>query len=805
MAALLAPGSRRAFAFRLLKALLIATIAAFAIAAAYLSVVIFERQAAIGKLSRYDVAWSASQGVNEYLRLYQRVATLAASPSEKLKADTQLRFQILKSRLGGFSTGQFEEFVAEAPERKATVAQLSAFVQEMDRIIPQIDQPGQAQSILASMRALEAELIGLASEANQYSAVQAAKVDDELLRLHSGFSAVAIGFFLCSLAFIALLRWHNRLLTQTSDALNAANEDLRRTSDDLETANAAVLGANHALATQNGLFDAALSNMSQGLCMFDADQRLIVSNSKFATMYGLPGGSLAPGTTPQQIMQASIDAATSTQQGAELAYHSQQQLIEKGQHGVLLQKLVDGRIVSILHQPMDSGGWVATYEDITERHLSEERIAHMARHDPLTGLPNRLMLRERLEQELAHGRRHHQDTAVLCLDLDNFKNVNDTLGHPVGDALLREVANRVSGMVREYDVVARLGGDEFIVIQPEVRREDVAHVAQRLIDALEEPYHLDAHHVVIGASIGIALASDCDGVADDMVKNADLALYRAKSDGRGSYQFYAPEMDDRLQRRRMLELDLRGADFDKEFELVFQPIVNLQSKQVAVVEALLRWPGCQRGQIRPDEFIPIAESTGLIVQLGAWVLEKACREAVKLPGNVSVAVNLSPGQFRRGNIVDTVANVLSLTGLAPERLELEITESLLLGDNKETLLALNRLHALGVKISLDDFGTGYSSLSYLRNFPVDKVKIDRSFIAEIAGNRDHCAIVSAIVNLSHALEMTTVAEGVETEEQLLIVRATGCDAVQGHFFSPPMSVAQLRRYLEDQRAKLTLA
>jgi diguanylate cyclase (GGDEF)-like protein len=804
MAALLAPGSRRAFAFHLLKALLIGTIAAFAIAAAYLSVVIFERQASIGKLSRYDVAWSASQGVNEYLRLHQRVALLAASPNEQVKADTQLRFEILKSRLGGFTTGQFEAFVDEAPERKAIVAQLSAFVQNMDRVIAKIDEPGHAQSILTSMAALEAELIGLASEANQYSAVQAAKVDDELLRLHSSFSAVAIGFFLCSLAFIALLRWHNRLLTQTSDALNAANEDLRRTSDDLETANAAVLGANHALATQNGLFDAALSNMSQGLCMFDADQRLIVSNSTFAAMYGLAEGSLAPGTTPQQIMAASIEATTSTRQGAELAYTAQQQLIDQGQPGVLMQKLVDGRIVSICHQPMDAGGWVATYEDITERHLSEERIAHMARHDPLTGLPNRLMLRERLEQELAHGRRYQQDTAVLCLDLDNFKNVNDTLGHPVGDALLREVANRISIMVREYDVVARLGGDEFLIVQPAVGREEAARVAHRLIEALEEPYQLESHHIVIGASIGIALASDCNGVADDLVKNADLALYRAKGDGRGSYQFYAPEMDDRLQRRRMLELDLRAADFDIEFELAFQPIVDLQSKQVTAVEALLRWPGCQRGQITPDEFIPIAESTGLIVQLGAWVLEKACQEAVRLPGSINVAVNLSPGQFRRGNIVDTVANVLSRTGLPAERLELEITESLLLGDNKETLLALNRLHAHGVKISLDDFGTGYSSLSYLRNFPVDKVKIDRSFIAEIAGNRDHWAIVSAIVNLSHALEMTTVAEGVETEEQLLIVRATGCDAVQGYFFSAPMSAARLRRYLEDQRARLTL-
>lgn len=804
MGPLLAPGSRRAFAFHLLKTLLIGTIAAFAIAAIYLSFVIFERQASIGKISRYDVAWSASQGMNEYLRLYQRVTAIAASPNEPLVADAQLRFDILKGRLDLFTSGQFQAFVSEASEREDTVKRLSELIKQLDGPMGRVGEPVVAQSILRLMAPLEADLIGLASQANHYSAAQMANVDNELLRLHSTFSAVAVGFFLCSLAFIGLLRWHNRLLTQTYDTLNGVNADLRRTSDDLEAANAAVLQANHALVTQNGLFDAALSNMSQGLCMFDADQRLIVSNSKFAAMYGLSSDNLAPGTTPEQIKWSSIRAGTSMQPNAELLYWKQQQLIDQGKPGILLQKLSDDRIVSVCHQPMDAGGWVATYEDITERHQAEARIAHMARHDPLTGLPNRLLLRERLEHMLTEGLTHQQDTAVLCLDLDNFKNVNDTLGHPVGDALLREVAARILGLVREYDVVARLGGDEFIVVQPAVSGDEAGRVAERLIEALEEPYQLDGHLVVIGASIGIALASETTD-PDDLVKNADLALYRAKSDGRGTYQFYQPEMDDRLQRRRMIELDLRAADFDKEFELAFQPIVSLQSKEVTTVEALLRWPGCQRGPISPDEFIPIAESTGLIVQLGAWVLENACREAMRLPGNINVAVNLSPSQFRRGNIVDTVSGVLSMTGLPAERLELEITESLLLDDSKESLLALNRLHALGVIISLDDFGTGYSSLSYLRNFPVDKVKIDRSFIAEIVGNRDHMAIVSAIVNLAHALDITTVAEGVETEEQLLIIRATGCDAVQGHFFSPPRPITQLQQYLQRQPHQLTLA
>ncbi|WP_246765474.1 bifunctional diguanylate cyclase/phosphodiesterase [Aminobacter sp. SR38] len=805
MGPLLALGARRVFAFHLLKTLLITTIAAFAIAAAYLSFVIFERQASIGQLSRYDVAWNASQGMNEYLRLYQRVTALVVSPNEPLATEAQLRFDILKGRLGLYTSGQFQQFVTETAKREAIVRRLSELIRLLDEMMGRIGEPETARSVLQLMAPLEADLIGLASEANQYSATQMAKVDTELLQLHSTFSAVAVGFFVCSLAFIGLLGWHNRLLTHTYDALNTVYADLRRTSHDLETANAAVLEANHALATQNGLFDAALSNMSHGLCMFDADQRLIVSNGKFAAMYGIPPDSLAPGMTPEQITRGSVQAGTLTQQSAELVYWKQQQLIDQRKPGSLLQKLADGRIVSICHQPMETGGWVATYEDITERHQSEERIAYMARHDPLTGLPNRLLLRERLEQILAQGHSHQQNTAVLCLDLDNFKNVNDTLGHPVGDALLREVAVRISGVVRDYDVVARLGGDEFLVVQPAVESDEAGRVAQRLVAALEEPYQLDGHLVVIGASIGIALASETNCDPDDLVKNADLALYRAKSDGRGTYAFYEPEMDDRLQRRRLLELDLRAADFDKEFEVTFQPIVNLQSREVTTVEALLRWPGYQRGQISPAEFIPIAESTGVIVQLGAWVLENACREAMSLPGDINVAVNLSPSQFRRGNIVETVSNVLSITGLAANRLELEITESLLLDDSRETLLTLNRLRSLGVTISLDDFGTGYSSLSYLRNFPVDKVKIDRSFIAEIVGNPDHMAIVSAIVNLAHALEITAIAEGVETEDQLLLVRATGCDAVQGYFFSPPRPAAQLRKYLQQQHGEFTLA
>jgi diguanylate cyclase (GGDEF)-like protein len=402
--------------------------------------------------------------------------------------------------------------------------------------------------------------------------------------------------------------------------------------------------------------------------------------------------------------------------------------------------------------------------------------------------------------ELAQHREGERIAAVFCLDLDNFKSVNDTLGHPIGDLLLREVATRISNLVRRNDTVARLGGDEFVILQVDVAQsEDVDGLAQRIIDDLSEPYHLDGHQVVIGVSVGISTTTGNFDHPDTLLKNADLALYRAKSDGRGTYRFFEQEMDARVQRRRTIELDLRAADFDEEFEVMFQPIVNLHTNQITTLEALLRWPGCRHGPVGTEEIIGIAENTGLIVALGKWMLEKACKEAMCLPDKLRFAVNLSPMQFKRGNVVDMVSKVLATTGFPSSRLELEITESLLLEDSVRSSLALRELRALGARISLDDFGTGYSSLSYLRKFTVDKIKIDRSFVDEISKNPDHMAIVNAIVSLAHALGMTTTAEGVETEEQLNIIRSTGCDEAQGYLLSPPKSGAEINQWLNDHR------
>jgi diguanylate cyclase (GGDEF)-like protein len=798
MAAPVASPFRPLVAFRSLKVILIAAISVLAVAAVYLSVLIFERQKMLAEVSRYNVAWSASQGVNEFLRLRQRISDLAAGKGSK--EEVQLRFDILVNRLNLFESGEFRPFVLENAQRQATVEELSKFLRRGEPLINDVERPSVAQALLAAMTSLEADLIGLAAEANTDGGEQVALDQQQLLQLHWTFSAVAWGLVLCTFVVIVLLMWQNRLLTRTHERLHTLNEELRSKSEDLASANSAAHKANDELITQNRLFDTALHNMSQGLCMFDANRRLIVSNRKLATMYGLPPGSLAPGITIDEIKQLTINVGTSSPDIANKVHSQQLSLILRKKRGSLLQELSDGRVISILHQPMEDHGWVATYEDITDRHHAEAQVAHMARHDALTDLPNRTVLRDRMLSELAQVRKREGIAAVFCLDLDNFKNVNDTLGHPVGDLLLREVAMRISKLVRRNDTVARLGGDEFVILQVDVvRSEDVERLAQRIIDVVSEPYHLDGHQVVIGVSVGISTTTrNVEDHPDTLLKHADMALYRAKSDGRGTYRFFEQEMDGRAQRRRTIELDLRAADFDEEFEVMFQPIVNLHTNQITTLEALLRWPGCRHGPVETEEIIEIAENTGLIVPLGTWVLEKACKEAMFLPDKLNFAVNLSPMQFKRGNVVDMVSKVLAATGFPANRLELEITESLLLEDSVRSSFALRELRALGARISLDDFGTGYSSLSYLRKFTVDKIKIDRSFVEEISNNRDHMAIVNAIVSLSHALGMTTTAEGVETEEQLNVIRSIGCDEAQGYLLTPPKTRAEINQWLDDR-------
>jgi len=391
---------------------------------------------------------------------------------------------------------------------------------------------------------------------------------------------------------------------------------------------------------------------------------------------------------------------------------------------------------------------------------------------------------------------------VLCLDLDHFKDVNDTLGHPVGDELLKSVTERIMQCVREADLVARLGGDEFAIVHVAATSETsaLAQLASRLVDVLAAPYLLEGHQVVVGVSIGVSVAPADSEDPDQLLKNADMAMYRAKGDGRGTYRFFEPGMDARAQARRIMELELRTAVRAQEFDIHYQPIRDLRADRITGVEALVRWNHPLRGIIAPAEFIPLAEATGLIVPIGDWVLRRACADASRWPENLSIAVNLSPVQFRNRNLIAAVKQALADSGLAPERLELEITESVLLQDGGATLDKLHTLRKLGVRISMDDFGTGYSSLSYLRSFPFDKIKIDRSFIHELATREDSMAIVRAVTGLGKSLGIATTAEGVETTEQLEILRNEGCTEVQGYLFSPPIPLLQIERLLTAEQA-----
>jgi diguanylate cyclase (GGDEF)-like protein len=447
---------------------------------------------------------------------------------------------------------------------------------------------------------------------------------------------------------------------------------------------------------------------------------------------------------------------------------------------------------------MSGGGWVSTHEDITERRQAEAKISHMALHDALTNLPNRLLFRQEIENRLAHLGRERK-FAVLCLDLDQFKNVNDTLGHPFGDKLLCQVAERLRGCLRHGDIVARLGGDEFAILQDSLSQPgDTTSLLERIIEVGGAPFDLDGHQVVIGVSIGVAVAPADAADPDQLLKNADMALYRAKVEGRGIYRFFEPEMDARMQARRALELDLRKAIVKGEFELYYQPLVDLASEQISGFEALIRWNHPRHGLMLPADFIPLAEETALIVPIGEWVLRQACAEAAKWPSAVRVAVNLSSVQIRSRGLSQTVSNALACSGLASDRLQLEITESVLLLDSESTLDTLHELRALGVRISMDDFGTGYSSLSYLRSFPFDKIKIDRSFVHGLSSNKESRAIIRAVVGLGSSLGMSTTAEGVETQEELDHMRREGCTEAQGYFFSKPRPAKDVYTMLAKQ-------
>ena len=542
------------------------------------------------------------------------------------------------------------------------------------------------------------------------------------------------------------------------------------------------------LHATNVLLDAALANMSQGLCLYDHQDRLQVVNPRFCEIFEIPYEQVRPGMHFSDVLALSIAVGNHGEQTvSDLLVECE----SRGSAEGYFQNLGGGRVVSISHRSTSEGGWLATYEDVTEKRRAESKIAYLARHDYLTGLPNRSVLSERIEQALAQARRG-AGFAILCLDLDDFKQVNDTFGHPVGDALLKAVADRLRECLREMDTVVRLGGDEFAIIQPGTTRpEDAAKLARRVVECLCAPYEFDGRRVVIGCSIGISMAPGDGTDPEKLLKNADVALYRAKTDGRGTWRLFELEMDASLQARQALELDLRAAMANDEFELFYQMLYDLRTDRISGFEALLRWHHPTRGLVSPAEFIPVAEEIGLIIPIGEWVIRCACAQAASWPEDLKLSVNVSAVQFRSPELIDLVANALASSTFPPDRLELEITESVLLANTAETIAKLHKLRALGLSIALDDFGTGYSSLSYLRSFPFEKLKIDKSFVHDLTATEGSKLIVRAMISLGKSLDMRTTAEGIETIEQLNQIRTEGCDEAQGFFISPPAPVTEL--------------
>jgi diguanylate cyclase (GGDEF)-like protein len=515
----------------------------------------------------------------------------------------------------------------------------------------------------------------------------------------------------------------------------------------------------------------------------------------------LPEGLAQRGINARDIVAACVSAGSISAGSGERIVAD----IESSQAKEIITADPDtqrNRSLSWTVQPMADGGAVVLLEDITDRRSAEAKITHLARYDDLTALPNRVHFRDEIERLLAISHDAERLSALLFVDLDQFKQVNDTLGHPCGDQLLCAVANRLREMLRPEDFVARFGGDEFVVFQENISSpEDAAALARRIVERLSERYRIDNHLVEIGASVGIALTSPEGVSADTLLKNADMALYRAKADGRGTFCFFRDEMAATVEARRILELDLRKALANEEFELFYQPLVNLKSGKITTCEALLRWNHPVRGTVSPVDIIPVAEDMGLIVDLGRWILRRACMECMKWPEGVNVAVNFSPQQFHQRDVLSEIRYALEVSGLPAHRLEIEITESSLLRNTQLTHDILSQLHAIGVRISLDDFGTGYSSLSYLHNFPMQKVKIDRSFLEGIDADRP-LTLLRGVARLSADLGMAVVVEGIETNDQLELISADGTVTEgQGYLFSRPVPAVRIRQLLNASHGR----
>jgi diguanylate cyclase (GGDEF)-like protein/PAS domain S-box-containing protein len=745
---------------RVLHIALTVAILGFIASAFYISALVFQRHTPFEQVGLGNVTWLVAQAPSEFARLEQRVARYAVKDGSTDAAEVKLRFDIVVNRLKTLRTQDIAEFVNSDPRIDDILQDLEDALEAARPFVMNIADPAAPARILSILEPIYPKLVRLSTDANVWNIDRIANDRQGIFDLQLAFAYVSIGLIACGCALIVLLLVHNRLLDRAQTVLRQKERTL---------------------ATQNARFDAALEAMTLGLCLLDDDYRILVHNPRMLTIFGLSPNKDLTGQSIFNYVDRKLLSEESASQVAGPVTDDIAILTDHAHH------LPNGTVLMVSREHMAEGGWVCTFEDVTERHRAQSRVVHMARHDALTDMPNRVLFWESVTQSVRNLSKVRQKFAVLYLDLDRFKEVNDTLGHPIGDALLHQVAGRLRRTAFPRDIVARLGGDEFAVLH--FCRDDAAQstssLAERIISAVGQPYHIEGSDIVVSTSVGIAMG--VDGVStEQLMKHADLALYSAKAAGSGTHRFFTPQMEEALQSRRQFETDLRLAVEDEQLELFYQPLVNLETGSIIGGEALMRWRHPDHGMISPAEFIPISEETGFIETLGAWALNRACRDALQWPDDVKVSVNLSPVQFRTGALVGVIEDALKTSGLDPRRLELEVTESILLKKNAANIQALHKMRSLGLTIALDDFGTGYSSLSYLQRFPFDKLKIDQSFVRDMESQPDSLVIVKSIIGLSRNLGMLTTAEGVETRAQLDIIMASGCNEAQGYYFGAPM-------------------
>jgi diguanylate cyclase (GGDEF)-like protein len=652
--------ARRRLAFT--RTLLVVLVGVLATTSVYVSTLIVQRNEALQQTSRYNVSFTIGQAAVEIARLQTVIATYVVRPGRREGEAVHLWHDIVAGRLSVLESSEVGEFIHVDPRREEVLETFEAVLRESEVKLQRLGEPGVALEVMALWGRLNVPLTRLTSTAHGEGGNQVTSDLQQLSRLHWNFSYLLIGMIVACFGLIVVLGWNNQLLNRVNAEAQALLRDLKATSGELETAharlgqameeaqgqNAVLRRRDIELNTQNTRFDAALTNMSQALCMADGQRRIIVCNSRFLNLFGVDESAAEAGT-PTSMLYSSVEKrAVFGTSALRRVREAQLSWIKDGVAGTIVVEDEEARALAVSHRPMEDGGWVATYEDVTAQRSAEARIRFLALHDALTALPNRTLFRERLEEALARGEGEEGIPALLCLDLDNFKIVNDTMGHPIGDALLKAVGERLSSCVRGTDVVARLGGDEFAVLHEAASLDDALALARRITEILGRPYHLDGRRVVSGASIGIALA-DRPGLTGDLLhQNADLALYRAKAAGRGTWRVFAAEMEAEVQARLAIELDLREAMARQELELFYQPQIDLGTGRLVGFEALMRWRHPVRGLVPPYRFIPIAEDLGLITAMGEWALQRACIDAAGWGGGLKVAVNLSPVQFTTG-------------------------------------------------------------------------------------------------------------------------------------------------------------